>query len=112
MDRFEASRRRKALRERAIAYKGGRCEVCGYDRCPAAFDFHHVDPTIKDFTISQRMSSFEAIQRELDKCVLLCSRCHREVHEGLHPRFLTRYDDDRQGFWETVELDDPGAGWE
>ena len=72
------------------------------------FDFHHVDPLQKDFTISQRMTSFEAIQRELDKCVLLCSRCHREVHEGLHPRLLAREDDDRRG----IELDDPGEDWD
>jgi hypothetical protein len=71
-----------------VAYKGGRCAICGYDRCPTAFDFHHVDPWAKDFAISQRMTSFRAIQRELDKCVLLCATCHREVHDGLHPRYL------------------------
>lgn len=88
MDRFEAARRRRTLREEAVAYKGGRCEICGYDRSPAAMDFHHVDPWAKDFTISQRMTSFRAIRRELDKCVLLCATCHREVHDGLHPTYL------------------------
>lgn len=77
---------------------GGKCEVCGYKECAAAMDFHHVDPLHKDFTISQRMTSFDAIKQELDKCVLLCSRCHREVHEGMHPRFLIQSDDDRQGY--------------
>lgn len=97
MDKFETSRKRLALRERAIRYMGGRCVVCGYDRCPAAMDFHHTDPTTKDFTISQRMTSFAAIKKELDKCVLLCCRCHREVHDGLHPNLLESFEDDRQG---------------
>ena len=54
---------------------------------------HHLDPSKKEFTISQRMTSFETILPELEKCVLLCSNHHREVHEGLHPRYLTTSDD-------------------
>lgn len=53
-----------------------------------AFDFHHPSPWEKDFTISDRMTSWGAIEAELKKCVLLCARCHREVHDGLHPRYL------------------------
>ena len=34
------------------------------------------------------MTSWEAIEKELKKCVLLCSNCHREVHDGLHPNYL------------------------
>lgn len=34
------------------------------------------------------MTSWEAIERELRKCVLLCARCHREVHDGLHPGYV------------------------
>lgn len=88
MDRFKAAERRKGIRGRAIAYKGGRCFVCGYDACPQAFDFHHPDPLQKDFTISRRMTSFEAIRPELDKCILLCANCHREVHAGMHPALI------------------------
>lgn len=68
--RFHVSARRRALRERAIAHLGGRCEICSYDGCPMAFDFHHLDPMEKDFSISDRMTSFEAIKSELAKCVL------------------------------------------
>jgi len=92
VDRFQAAAKRRALREQAVAYKGGRCVICGYDRCASAFDFHHVDPWAKDFAISQRMTSFRAIQKELDKCVLLCATCHREVHDGLHPGYLEDHD--------------------
>lgn len=84
---FKASQRRAELKDRAIAYLGGKCRSCGYEKCPAAMDFHHPNVRDKDFNISSTMS-WEKIQPELDKCVLLCSNCHRETHAGLHPRFL------------------------
>jgi 5-methylcytosine-specific restriction endonuclease McrA len=77
--------RRKKIREMAIAYKGGQCAACGYKRCFEALEFHHLDPTQKDFTISDRgySQSWEKIKAELDKCVMLCANCHREAHAGL-----------------------------
>jgi 5-methylcytosine-specific restriction endonuclease McrA len=86
--RRAAAQRRRELRERAVAYLGGSCSICKYDGCASAFDFHHVNPLEKDFTISSKMTSWEAIERELKKCVLLCCRCHREVHDGMHPGYL------------------------
>lgn len=83
-----ASQRRKELRARAVAYLGGCCHICKYDKCPSAFDFHHVNALEKDFNISAKMTSWEAIEKELQKCILLCARCHREVHDGLHPGYL------------------------
>ena len=67
---------------------------------------HHLDPSKKEFTISQRMTSFEAIQPELEKCVLLCSNHHREVHEGLHPRYLITVDDPAE-----VDFSSPDDGF-
>ena len=66
-----------------IEYKGGKCLCCGYGLCPSAMDFHHLDPSKKDFALSGSTMSFEKAKPELDKCVLLCCRCHREVHAGL-----------------------------
>lgn len=69
----------------AIAYKGGRCEACGYNKHQDALEFHHKDPLKKDFSISRhRGASIDSIKSELDKCVLLCANCHRETHAGLH----------------------------
>lgn len=96
MDRFDAALRRRKIRETAIAYKGGKCEICGYDRCSAALDFHHPDPMVKDFSISSRLTSFRAIQAEVVKCILLCSNCHREVHDGLHPGYIENLDANRR----------------
>jgi 5-methylcytosine-specific restriction endonuclease McrA len=78
-------RRRKKLREKAIAYKGGRCMICGYDQCCEALEFHHTNNEKKEFGISQKgyTRSWKNVKAELDKCFLLCANCHREVHAGL-----------------------------
>jgi hypothetical protein len=79
------SEARRRVKARAVEYKGGRCEKCGYNKCPAAFDFHHLDPNQKDFGIGAgAYKSFERIRAELDKTVLLCSNCHRELHDEQH----------------------------
>ncbi len=74
---------RRRTKERAVEYLGGRCHNCGYNRCHRALSFHHCDPHEKDFNVSSRCVSWESIAKELDKCVLLCSNCHMEVHDGL-----------------------------
>jgi 5-methylcytosine-specific restriction endonuclease McrA len=80
-------KRRKTVRYRALTYKGGRCQRCSYDRCMEALEFHHLTSTKKDFGISSKgyTRSWEKIRAELDKCVLLCAICHREVHSSLQP---------------------------
>lgn len=74
---------RTALKQQSVDYKGGKCNICGYSRCIKALEFHHLDPSEKDFSLSVVSKSFESIKPELDKCVLLCANCHREVHAGL-----------------------------
>lgn len=62
------------------------CQVCGYNKCKAALEFHHLDPTLKEYQVSTFQSSRrnkELVLAELRKCVLLCSNCHRELHAGL-----------------------------
>ena len=73
--------RQLATKTKAIQYLGGHCVICGYDKYQGSMQFHHKDPTIKDFTIGYHACwCFESIKKELDKCVLLCSNCHHEVH--------------------------------
>jgi 5-methylcytosine-specific restriction endonuclease McrA len=78
-------KRRKKIKIDAIRYKGGSCQKCGYDKCVSALEFHHLDPNEKDFNISKsgHSRSWERVKNELDKCVLLCSNCHKETHEEL-----------------------------
>ena len=72
--------RRKKLREMALEYKGAKCQNCGYDKCIQALEFHHLDPSIKDFSLSGVTKSWKNLKIELDKCILLCANCHREIH--------------------------------
>ncbi|MEN9558487.1 MAG: hypothetical protein RL141_856 [Candidatus Parcubacteria bacterium] len=79
------AKRRKRLRELAIAHKGGACALCGYNKCSQALEFHHLDPSKKDFSVSADGStrSWERIKNEIAKCALICANCHREVHAGI-----------------------------
>ncbi len=75
-----SKQRRRNIKVRAVAYKGGKCKKCGYDKCVGALDFHHINPRDKDFTISGNAGKWENIKKELDKCELLCKNCHAEQH--------------------------------
>lgn len=79
------SKRRQLLKRKAVRYKGGCCSVCGYSKYIGALEFHHVDPASKEFGLGLDglTRSWERIKNEVDKCVLLCSNCHRELHAGL-----------------------------
>lgn len=74
--------RQRALKLLAIEYKGGVCHDCGESYHPAVYDFHHLNPSEKDFSIGRRKSLkfSQELKDELDKCVLLCSNCHRVRH--------------------------------
>lgn len=78
-------RRRKNLRLKAVQLKGGKCYICGYNRCDKALEFHHLDEEVKSFGISAKgiTRSWEKTKIELEKCILLCSNCHRELHAGI-----------------------------
>ena len=74
--------RQRNLKRLSVEYKGLTCFDCGIVDHPCVYDFHHIDPSQKDFTIAHRKQyKFdESIKKELDKCVLLCSNCHRKRH--------------------------------
>ena len=68
-----------------VEYKGGSCIKCGYNKCIGALEFHHMDPSNKDFTLSHIKSGKfdDRVKNELDKCILVCANCHRGIHEKL-----------------------------
>lgn len=71
---------RKSL---AVKYKQSKCLDCGGSYPDCVYDFHHLDPSTKDYNPSTSMKlSLEVMYAELDKCVMLCSNCHRIRHFG------------------------------
>lgn len=79
------AKRRRKIRLMAIDYKGGKCVLCGYNKCIKALEFHHIKSTGKDFSISDKgyTRSWERVKREIDKCILVCANCHRELHSSI-----------------------------
>ena len=57
------------------------CTECGEDH-PATLDFHHTDPTQKESGVSYLVNcgSKAKALAEIEKCVVLCSNCHRKHH--------------------------------
>lgn len=63
--------------------KGEKCSICGYNKCLRALEFHHPNPKEKEFQITQNVKDFEKLKEEAEKCILVCSNCHAEIHEQL-----------------------------
>jgi transposase-like protein len=81
----QVTARRRRVKQILVEEAGGRCIVCGYDRCQRALEFHHLDPSEKRFPLAHRGLSqgIAKLRAESAKCVLLCSNCHAEVESGL-----------------------------
>ena len=71
------------MKKKAVEFMGGKCVECGYNKCLAALQFHHVIPTEKDYHFSDTLTSksWKEVQEELKKCQLVCSNCHAEIHD-------------------------------
>jgi hypothetical protein len=77
--------RRRRVKAILVEDAGGACVLCGYDRTPAALQFHHLDPAAKRFHMSHAgvARSLAGARAEAAKCVLLCANCHAEVEAGV-----------------------------
>lgn len=89
---------RKRFREALVKSFGGKCGICGYNKCYEALDFHHLNPNEKDSELSKYLRngcSWGTAEIEARKCVCLCSNCHREVHAQVTdiPKNIQRFDD-------------------
>jgi len=79
------AKRRRKIKTLAIQYKGGKCQICGYDRHQGALDLHHINQADKKFGIGDKgyTRSWKIVKVELDKCILVCANCHREIEAGI-----------------------------
>jgi transposase len=79
------SQRRQVIKRKLVDEAGGKCLICGYAHCQQALEFHHLDPSLKEFDLGRKgvTRSLARSRAEARKCVLLCANCHREVEAGI-----------------------------
>lgn len=73
-------------KQKLVDLKGGQCKKCGYSQCLRALSFHHINPREKKFCIDLRSIGnrrWSCLLCELNKCDLLCVRCHFEIEESI-----------------------------
>lgn len=86
------------LKERAVYVLGDKCQCCGYNKCRAALEFHHLNPEEKEISFcSNANRSWGVTKEELKKCILVCANCHREIHAGLidNSTLISSYSEER-----------------
>ena len=91
---------------RIVEAFGGKCGICGYNKCNASLALHHINPTEKEFSFNKvraNPKSWDKIVVELRKCAMLCHNCHSEVHDGIThlPNNVTRFDESYAKYKET-----------
>jgi len=78
------TKRVKEVKIKMVHHKGGECIRCHLkleDSHYCVFEFHHKDPSEKDIKFNKiKYQKWETIEKELNKCDLLCSNCHRLTH--------------------------------
>lgn len=59
------------------------CVICK-ENSSECLDLHHLDPSVKEGDVSELFSrwSWARIQEEIQKCIVVCSNCHRKIHSG------------------------------
>jgi hypothetical protein len=76
--------KKKAHKEWFAKFKATKsCTICGESR-PATLDFHHTDPKKTNKKVHKLVSDGHTkirLLKEIEKCVVLCSNCHRVHHE-------------------------------
>jgi hypothetical protein len=81
---YETQQKRGRERKmKLIQMKGGKCEICSYDKNYAVLCFHHISPKDKELPLTIRECSnntWDTLVKEVQKCKLLCHNCHMELH--------------------------------
>jgi len=78
------AKRRRKIKLLGVQYKGGKCQICGYNKYPGALDLHYIDSQ-KSFGIADKGYTrfWEITRKELDKCILVYANYHREIEAGI-----------------------------
>jgi 5-methylcytosine-specific restriction endonuclease McrA len=74
------TRRRWKNKIKLVEMLGGKCTKCGYCEHPAALHFHHKNPLEKSYEINSSKLLLKDVDKEVNKCILLCANCHSIQH--------------------------------
>jgi hypothetical protein len=77
---------RQNIKQKIVDAFGGKCGICGYNKCNYSLSFHHVDPNEKEFSLGAALAhpkKFEKLIEEMKKCICVCNNCHGEIHAGI-----------------------------
>ena len=72
--------RRMTQKQKAVDKFGDKCLDCQQSYPICCYDFHHLDTTEKEYSIGNAFNGYSYLDKELEKCVMLCSNCHRLRH--------------------------------
>lgn len=89
------TKHRRKRRHELVYIMGGKCAICGYNKCEAALELHHLNPDEKDYGLSSgNCKSIEEDISEAKKCILVCANCHREIHNNMinNEQLLSSFD--------------------
>lgn len=74
--------RKRRIKSEFVKQLGSQCIICGYNKCIAALDFHHIDRTNKEHKEDWKYKGFQG-KIQSGKIQLLCANCHREIENGM-----------------------------
>ena len=87
--RENTKKKQRITKAHLVESKGGKCCICGYNKCHTSLNFHHLIEEEKSFGIGDRKCApIEELLKEAEKTILVCTNCHGEIHEGLHNEFI------------------------
>lgn len=79
-----AERNKRQKKKKFVDSFKTQCELCGYKTYKGALDFHHRSPSDKSFNLADYENySYDKLENEIKKCIVLCRNCHSEVHAGI-----------------------------
>lgn len=100
---------RKQLKERAIQAFGNKCFICNNSYPNSVYDFHHINPSEKEISFGNKISSSKIgwyeMRDELQKCVMICSNCHRILHNEENDFFIENKNYFNMDYYEWDDLD-------
>lgn len=84
MSSIATSEYRRRRKQNLLNICGNKCAICGYSKCNAALEFHHLKAEEKLYSIAKNGTchDLETDIEEIKKCILVCSNCHREIHNN------------------------------